>query len=167
MLKYYAYKLLRGLRLISKETYEKKAQKYGFKYSKDYKTIARSPLFDADWYLAHNPDVKAAGADPVQHYLTVGWQEGRPCTPYFDGKQYLEMYPDVAQAHMNPLLHWERYGQFEDRYAEIKGNKKAGRTKRKISIREKIKELWRYPLELQNEVEQLQAEVEMLRRQGK
>ena len=162
MFKYYAYKLLRGLRLISKEKYAEKRLKYGYKKTKDYKAIARSPLFDAQWYLEHNPDVKAAGEDPIMHYLIHGWKENRPCTPYFDGRQYLEMYPDVAQANMNPLLHRERYGQFEDRYAEIKG-KKTKRRGRSASFKEKIRQILLYPIELQQEVERLEAEVEQLR----
>lgn len=34
-------------------------------------------LFDSDAYLAANPDVARAGADPLQHYLTHGLPEGR------------------------------------------------------------------------------------------
>ena len=163
MIKYYAYKLLRGLRLISQETYEQKRLKYGYKHTKDYKAIARSPLFDAKWYLEHNPDVKASGLDPVWHYLYIGWKENRACTPYFDAKQYLEMYPDVAQADINPLLHWERYGQFEDRYAETKGKDTRSHTRPAANWKEKIKELFVYPIKLQQEVEQLKAEVEQLK----
>ena len=33
--------------------------------------------FDAQYYLLHNPDVAAAGVDPLLHYNTVGWHEGR------------------------------------------------------------------------------------------
>ena len=34
-------------------------------------------LFDSDAYLAANPDVARAGADPLQHYLVHGLTEGR------------------------------------------------------------------------------------------
>jgi hypothetical protein len=34
--------------------------------------------FDAKAYLRANPDVKAAKADPAQHWLTYGYKEGRP-----------------------------------------------------------------------------------------
>jgi hypothetical protein len=33
--------------------------------------------FDPIRYLELNPDVAAAGADPVRHYLDFGWREGR------------------------------------------------------------------------------------------
>ena len=38
-------------------------------------------LFDAQYYLAANPDVAAAGVDPLAHYLAFGAQEGRPIFP--------------------------------------------------------------------------------------
>jgi hypothetical protein len=42
------------------------------------------PLLWVDHYLATNPDVAAAGADPVLHYLTNGDTEGRQPNPLFD-----------------------------------------------------------------------------------
>jgi hypothetical protein len=40
--------------------------------------LEREGLFDSDAYLRANPDVQAAGADPLGHYLTHGALEGRP-----------------------------------------------------------------------------------------
>lgn len=34
-------------------------------------------LFDSDFYLSQNPDVAAAGTDPLLHFLEYGWKEGR------------------------------------------------------------------------------------------
>lgn len=34
-------------------------------------------FFDPDWYLARYPDVRAAGVDPLNHYLEFGKREGR------------------------------------------------------------------------------------------
>ena len=31
--------------------------------------------FDVSYYLLANPDVAAAGVDPLGHFQTVGWQE--------------------------------------------------------------------------------------------
>ena len=73
------------------------------------------PDFDAAYYLAHNPDVAAAGVDPLQHYLTFGWKEGRDPNAYFSTKWYLAQNPDVAAAHANPLEHFEYYGWKEGR----------------------------------------------------
>jgi len=71
--------------------------------------------FAADWYLATNPDVRAAGKDPWRHYLRHGWREGRDPNPMFDSKWYLERYPDVRAAGLNPLLHYLRHGAGEGR----------------------------------------------------
>lgn len=41
------------------------------------RSIARTGKFDAEAYLAANPDVAADGADPLFHYLLHGIREGR------------------------------------------------------------------------------------------
>jgi len=71
--------------------------------------------FDATYYLKQNPDVAAAGVDPLTHYETYGWQEGRNPDPYFNTNYYLNQNPDVAAAGIDPLLHYEQYGWKEGR----------------------------------------------------
>lgn len=44
---------------------------------KEYARLARRGLFDADAYVANNPDVAAAKADPLRHYINHGMGEGR------------------------------------------------------------------------------------------
>ena len=73
------------------------------------------PLFDTQYYLAHNPDVAAAGAAPYQHYLANGWKEGRNPSALFDTNYYLQQNPDVKAAKVNPLLHFEQRGWKEGR----------------------------------------------------
>ena len=73
------------------------------------------PLFDAAWYLAHNPDVAAAGVDPYQHFMTTGWKEGRSPNALFDTSYYLVHNPDVRAAGANPLTHFEASGWKEGR----------------------------------------------------
>ncbi len=73
------------------------------------------PDFDAAYYLAHNPDVAAAGVNPLQHYLQYGWHEGRDPSAYFSTSWYLRQNPDVAAAQLNPLYHFENYGWREGR----------------------------------------------------
>ena len=41
------------------------------------------PLFDTVFYLERNPDVAAAGGNPLEHYLAFGVHEGR--SPFADG----------------------------------------------------------------------------------
>ena len=73
------------------------------------------PDFDAAYYLAHNPDVAAAGGNPLNHYMTYGWKEGRDPNAWFDTSYYLAQNPDVAASGGNPLLHYEQYGWHEGR----------------------------------------------------
>ena len=76
--------------------------------------------FDRQLYLLANPDVAAAGLDPVLHYLNCGKPEGRPIKPVelpdsFDPQQYLEANPDLAAAGVDPAWHYRRYGKAEGR----------------------------------------------------
>ncbi len=73
------------------------------------------PLLDTAYYSAHNPDVRAAGVDPHQHYLDYGWREGRNPDAFFDSSYYLAQNLDVKAAGINPLLHFEQYGWREGR----------------------------------------------------
>lgn len=54
------------------------------------KTILKSDLFDAEWYLDTNPDVKNAGIDATYHFYTRGWLEGRSPSLSFDMGKYLK-----------------------------------------------------------------------------
>lgn len=73
------------------------------------------PLVDPVYYYANNADVKAAGADAVQHYLSSGWTELRNPSAWFDTRYYLAQNPDIAAAHIDPLLHYETFGWKEGR----------------------------------------------------
>ena len=72
--------------------------------SADARLIEASGLFDRAFYLAQNPDVAAAGVDPLAHYLDYGGAEGRDPGPRFDTRAYLAAYPEA------PLLHALRSG---------------------------------------------------------
>jgi len=71
--------------------------------------------FDAPFYLSANPDVAAAGHDPVEHFLSSGWMEGRDPSPAFSVSEYLEAYPDIAAARVNPFVHYLHTGRAEGR----------------------------------------------------
>jgi hypothetical protein len=73
------------------------------------------PEFDAEYYLAANPDIASAGHDPLDHFLLSGWREGRDPSPAFSLRDYLEIYPDIADAGMNPFVHYLRTGRGEGR----------------------------------------------------
>ncbi|MFZ5718546.1 MAG: hypothetical protein ACOY5Y_03675 [Pseudomonadota bacterium] len=76
---------------------------------------AVAEAFDAAYYLAMNPDVAAAGGDPLDHFIDAGWQEGRDPSPRFSIHHYLETNPDVEQAGVNPFAHYLVAGRHEGR----------------------------------------------------
>lgn len=77
--------------------------------------IQESGLFDPEYYLANNADVRAKGTDPLKHYMLKGWIENRnPCAA-FSPSDYLLANPDVAEAQVHPLLHYIQCGQLEGR----------------------------------------------------
>ncbi len=80
-----------------------------------YAVIAKSKLFDRDWYLKQNPDVAAVRLDPVLHYILHGAAEGRDPHPLFDTSYYLKCNRDVAEAGVNPLAHFIMHGSSEGR----------------------------------------------------
>lgn len=79
-------------------------------------------LFDTSYYLTQNPDIRAAGIDPLKHYEQYGWREGRNPSLLFSTSKYLTANPDVTAAGLNPLLHYLGYGQSEGRGAFLAGN---------------------------------------------
>ena len=76
---------------------------------RDRRAVARSPLFDRDWYLRQNPEVGATGTDPALHYLVIGHLSGLNPGPGFCGAEYLALHPEAAGS--NPLVHYERVGR--------------------------------------------------------
>ena len=97
-------------------------------------------LFDPDYYLKHNEDVRRGGIDPLQHYMEHGALEGRlpidvaaeDLDPLivdlhrfdletnhhatFDPGIYRALYPDIAEMDDEALRqHYEEHGQREAR----------------------------------------------------
>lgn len=99
-------KLARFFHFISKRKYNEKRQ---------IEVVKKSPLFDAKWYLAQNPDIKGKKMGAAKHYVKYGWKEGRNPSPKFDTNGYLSRYNDVKKANICPLLHYENYGKKEGR----------------------------------------------------
>lgn len=77
--------------------------------------MAIAAEFDAKYYLTAYPDVAAAGMDPLQHFVTTGWREGRNPNARFSTDDYLEANPDVGAAGVNPFWHYIRSGRAEGR----------------------------------------------------
>jgi SAM-dependent methyltransferase len=74
----------------------------------DARVIESSGTFDRHWYLARYPDVRAAGVDPLRHFLLHGHVEGRYPNPIFATGWYRRRYADTLRAHVNPLADYLR-----------------------------------------------------------
>lgn len=81
--------------------------------------LRKSKLFDVEYYLQNNQDVKDADMDAAKHFLLYGGFEGRNPSVHFDSHYYLSHYPDVRLSGMNPLIHFMLFGEKEGR--EISG----------------------------------------------
>ena len=79
------------------------------------RVIARSGLFDREWYLKNNLDVAALRIDPIRHYVAFGTREGRDPSPSFSTRAYLSHNEDVAVAEVNPFSHFLLFGIIEGR----------------------------------------------------
>lgn len=84
------------------------------------------PHFDRAYYLFHNPDVHASGAEPLAHYCDHGWKEGRDPAPGFSTTTYMNENPDVRDAGVNPFFHFLSLGLAEGRTAKLKDEWKSG-----------------------------------------
>lgn len=69
--------------------------------------------FDATFYRAGFAP-GAAPADPVLHYLSTGWLEGRDPAPGFSTRHYLADHADVRAAGVNPFWHFLQHGRTTD-----------------------------------------------------
>ena len=68
--------------------------------------IVKSNLFDVDYYLESNPDVRQAGADPIKHYLLHGAAEGRNPNRDFNTIEYIFQTPEIIMTGENPFIHY-------------------------------------------------------------
>lgn len=69
---------------------------------------------DVDFYLSHFSGAEAP-ADPVLHFLTLGWTAGRDPTPGFSVTYYLNRYRDIYENRLNPFVHYLIWGRKEGR----------------------------------------------------
>lgn len=71
--------------------------------------------FDAEFYFQAYPDLNGTGCDPLEHFLTHGWREGRDPTAWFSVRDYLSENPDILRAGINPFAHYIGTGRAEGR----------------------------------------------------
>lgn len=71
--------------------------------------IRDSGLFDADWYLTKNNDLKIQKVDPLSHYVLYGGIELRWPSKYFNPHQYIAEQGLNDELPFNPLVHYLIY----------------------------------------------------------
>jgi hypothetical protein len=74
-------------------------------------SVARSGLFDTDYYLKTHKDIAAAGIHPLRHYVEYGDAEGRWPNPYFNPKAYRAFFEDGALHGICTLYHYAELGE--------------------------------------------------------
>lgn len=78
------------------------------RFYREYLLILASGRFNREWYLQTYPDVAAAGVDPIFHYITNGWKEGRDPSPEFSTSGYLAQHAGSLMPDCNPFMHYLR-----------------------------------------------------------
>jgi len=115
---------------------------YGRAVEADVEAIR--PYFDPEFYLYRNPDLVQADIDPVEHYCTYGWREGRdPCSS-FSTRFYLESNPDIKRLNINPFRHYVTAGHEEGRLPRHPGGYRAERLRNTIPLEAEVRK-WRLP----------------------
>ena len=71
------------------------------------RVIRESGIFDESYYLNRYIDVAQSGLDPIGHYMSSGWKEGRDPSSQFSTRSYLSANPNIE---INPLLHYLAQG---------------------------------------------------------
>ena len=79
----------------------------------DIEVVSRE--FDREYYLNAYPDINPAVVDPVDHFCSTGWREGRNPCDWFSTGYYLSTHWDVADAGINPFVHYLNQGRVEGR----------------------------------------------------
>jgi glycosyltransferase involved in cell wall biosynthesis len=77
-------------------------------FSRHFRIIKKSGLFDAAYYLQQDRDMSPLFIDPLTHYVETGWREGRNPNPLFESGWYRETYK-VAED-QDPLLYFIEKG---------------------------------------------------------
>jgi ADP-heptose:LPS heptosyltransferase/GT2 family glycosyltransferase len=76
----------------------------------EYELLAKSGLFDDEYYLRVYPDVADLNIDPLMHYLEWGCHERRDPGAYFDTSHYLSQCKALGEMPANALFHYLTVG---------------------------------------------------------
>ncbi|MFI2812269.1 glycosyltransferase [Microbulbifer sp. JSM ZJ756] len=74
------------------------------KKTSDLELVLESGLVLEDWYFQEYQDLDPAQISAAEHYLSVGWKEGRNPNPYFDTEWYQKNIQEKNRSGLCPLL---------------------------------------------------------------
>lgn len=78
---------------------------------RQYFTVLALGLFDTDFYLAKNPDLRNLGLDCLAHYIEYGDREGRWPNPVFDPASYRKQFAPGELGSISSLYHYALLGE--------------------------------------------------------
>jgi glycosyltransferase involved in cell wall biosynthesis len=85
-------------------------------FKKYKKSIEKSKLFDAKYYLRENHDARIASEIPLDHFVKYGLDQDRKPNAEFDPAWYREYYLDVREDGAYPFIHYILFGRKENRF---------------------------------------------------
>lgn len=91
-----------------------------------YKGVDYSAVYDYDYYVSHQPDVKAAygssKANALAHFVNNGMAEGRQAKEDFNVNYYMNAYPDLKAAFGTDLTSYYMHYIYNGKSEGRKGN---------------------------------------------
>jgi hypothetical protein len=103
------------------------------KHYEEERVVQLSGLVDENWYLINYPDVASADANPLKHYCTQGWKEGRKPNFYFDSDWFCATYPHLLTRGSNPFYDYIARGESENAWPSSHFNTPWYRTQHNLS----------------------------------
>ena len=112
---YASQKRLMAWRALAEQTFDGGGTSLGSMASKaDERRKVRTALseaFDQEYYLSRYDDVRRSNKDPIDHFIDIGWREGRRPNLLFDTVFYLRENSEVTESGLNPLYHYLTIGR--------------------------------------------------------
>ncbi|QEZ47536.1 glycosyltransferase [Cupriavidus oxalaticus] len=91
----------------------------------DIRYLRSKSHFDSAWYLAQNPDVQAAGVDPIRHFIRYGAAEGRNPRADFDTKRFLANRAKTRRPRRNVFVEYLAWHNGQTQLKPIKSGESA------------------------------------------
>ena len=82
-------------------------------------THRKTGIFDPEWYLQSNSDVRKSGINPWWHFAMYGVYECRVFKESFSSEEYLIINEDVSSSGLNAVLHYVLFGWKEKRETQL------------------------------------------------